>query len=285
MFSKFSYCIRPPHNSFHLQSLTESQSRICWLQLEEDDHNPGRFWLKFIAALRLHFPDVGKDILNSLVDHHSQPIGDAIKKLSHELQAQPIKIIFENMDYIDQQKWWQQDVQTWLYENENIHCVVMANQPATYQLTDAFSEEIEEISKNSKQKLSGWLQDQGEMLELLRLYLQEKDFELAGDLLEQYGENWLHEEIDSLELLFWLRELPSVLLTARPALCWLAALACKELGLTYLVNFYINAAENSLASFMRFSRVESEWRKIELNEAGLSIGRLMDQLEQLKIKN
>ncbi|HSM25409.1 MAG TPA: hypothetical protein VK856_11145 [Anaerolineaceae bacterium] len=333
-----------------LYSLTESLRSFCWLQLEEDDHEPGRFWMKFIASLRQHFPDSGKDILNSLIDHHSQPIEYTLKKLTQELQAQPITIIFENIDVVDQQKWWQKDVEAWLNENENVHWIGLFIQSSEQQLSDLVSSQPEQvlvalsswdmywidwlqslpieadwqplftemeqsgnliphtqelarpphkfykalqdssseekllIRTRYRQQLAEWLFRQGELLELLRLYLQNKDFELAGDLLERNGEAWLHQEIDSLELLFWLRELPSVLLTARPALCWLAALACKQLGLTFLTNYYINAAENSLASFMRFSRVEAEWRKIEVNEAGLSIGWLMDKLEQLKFK-
>jgi hypothetical protein len=85
-----------------------------------------------------------------------------------------------------------------------------------------------------------------------------------------------------LELLFWLREIPSVLLTARPVLCWLAAKSCQMLGLKFLVGYYCNSAENSLASFSRFTRDEEQWKGIEINEYGLTVGELLNKINQLK---
>ena len=131
-------------------------------------------------------------------------------------------------------------------------------------------------------QLAKWLLSKEEWLEGIRVLIALKEFEQAGDLIEKYGETWLSEGFDRLELLFWLRELPSVLLEARPQLCWLAAIACKDLQLKFLMNYYIHHAENTLTSFLRFSRNQPQWKQIEINQTGLKVGSLLDKLTKLK---
>lgn len=131
-------------------------------------------------------------------------------------------------------------------------------------------------------QLAKWLLSKEEWLEGIRVLIALKEFEQAGDLIEKYGETWLSEGFDRLELLFWLRELPSVLLEARPQLCWLAAIACKDLQLKFLMNYYIHHAENTLTSFLRFSRNQAQWKQIEINQTGLKVGSLLDKLTKLK---
>ena len=131
-------------------------------------------------------------------------------------------------------------------------------------------------------QLAKWLLSKEEWLEGIRVLIAVKEFEQAGDLLENYGEIWLSEGFNRLELLFWLRELPSVLLEARPQLCWLAATACKDLQLKLLMNYYIHHAENTLTSFLRFSRNQEQWKQIEINESGMKVGSMMEKLKKLK---
>lgn len=131
-------------------------------------------------------------------------------------------------------------------------------------------------------QLAKWLLSKEEWLEGIRVLIAVKEFEQAGDLLENYGEIWLSEGFDRLELLFWLRELPSVLLEAKPHLCWLAATACKDLQLKLLMNYYIHHAENTLTSFLRFSRNQEQWKQLEINESGMKVGSMMEKLKKLK---
>ena len=144
------------------------------------------------------------------------------------------------------------------------------------------SVELEEQA-TLQSELVSWLFSNNEWLEGIRILIQSKEFENAGDILEKYGEGWLEQGFEPLEMLFWLRELPSVLLESRPVLCWLAAKACKEMNLKFLMSYYINHAENSLTSLARFSRNQDEWLQIEINEDGLKIGSVMEKLNLLKI--
>lgn len=131
-------------------------------------------------------------------------------------------------------------------------------------------------------QLVKWLISKEEWLEGIRVLIALKEFEQAGDILENYGETWLSEGFNRLELLFWLRELPSVLLEARPQLCWLAATACKDVQLKFLMNYYIHHAENTLSSLLRFSRNQDQWKQIEINESGMNVGSMMEKLTKLK---
>jgi hypothetical protein len=49
-----------------------------------------------------------------------------------------------------------------------------------------------------------------------------------------------------------------------------------------LVNYYSNAAEHSLSSLSRFSRNQDEWFSIEINEGGMTVGELLEKINQLK---
>ncbi|PKO13945.1 MAG: hypothetical protein CVU39_16320 [Chloroflexi bacterium HGW-Chloroflexi-10] len=126
-----------------------------------------------------------------------------------------------------------------------------------------------------------WLAEEGEWLESIRLHLLLKNFEKAGDLFEQFGEGWLKQGLPLLELLFWLRELPSVLLSARPILGWLAAYCCHLLGLTTLQTYYKNAAENQLIALSHFCRNDTQWRTLTINEQGWSVQTVLDRLNIL----
>ncbi len=141
------------------------------------------------------------------------------------------------------------------------------------------------LTTRDQSAFTDWLAEKGEYLEQIRWMLRQKEFELAGELLEQKGESWLQQGIDPLELLFWLHEMPSVLLGAKPVLSWLAAHVCNELRLSFRVNYYCNAAENSLASFTHFTHDEKQWLEMEVNEAGLTVGDLMKRIKILRANN
>lgn len=254
----------------HLQS---DDVPCVWIQLEKDDQDPGRFWIKLIAGLRKVLPDIGKEILNMLIDHHSQPIPDALEKLTLEFEYQKVVLVCMNIDFISDLLWWHQ-IEKWLsHQDEKISWIGLMQEDFSQQET-----------KESKQSLSyGQLSDKNEWLEVLRILLSQKEFEQAGEVLEERGETWLENGFDPLEFLFWLREIPSVLLNARPVLCWLGAKACHSLELPFLVNYYSNAVEHSLSSLTRFSRNPDEWLKIEINERGVTVGKLLDKINLLKL--
>ena len=309
MFSKFQYNINKPvhsdRNALHLEELPvpeigeitqmdqnqmnalqreliSIETPIVWLVLDIGDHDSGRFWLKFVAGLRKIKPEIGKDILSGLIDHHSHPLPTTLDKLTQELSDLRIQLVFENIQFLSALPWWDA-VENWLKNASNsIHWIGI-------QTSSAAGESALESLNLPEGTLAALptgdvarLIENDEWLEVLRIYIFQKEFEEAGDILEQKAENWLQQGFDPLELLFWLREIPSVLLNARPILCWLAAKACKQLGLPFLVNYYINVAENSLASFSRFSRDPEQWSMIELNESGVTIGDLNNKLGQLK---
>ncbi len=308
MFSKFQFTINKPvqsdRNVLHpqksglengeitpldqnqlnaLQSeLKFRETPIVWLVLDIEDHDPGRFWLKFVAGLRKIKPGIGKDILSGLIDHHSHPLPTTLDKLTQELDDLKIQLVFENIQFLSALPWWDA-VENWLKNaNNSLHWIgVQTNTADGESALESLNLPEGTIAAINNWDVV-WLTENGEWLEVLRIYLYQKEFEEAGDILEQKAENWLQQGFDPLELLFWLREMPSVLLNARPILCWLAAKASKQLDLPFLVNYYINVAENSLASFSRFSRDPKQWLTIELNEAGVTIGDLNNKLGQLK---
>ncbi len=243
-----------------------------WIQLEKEDHDPGRFWLKFIAGLRKVIPDIGREILNTLIDHHSQPLPDALEKLTLEFETQKVVLVFMNIDFTSNLSWWQQ-VEKWLgLQKENVRWIGLKGLDFSQQ----------NATKSNFQYSFDQLADKNEWLEVLRMLLSQKEFEQAGEIIEEHGETWLEYGFDPLELLFWLREIPGVLLNARPVLCWLGAKACHSLELPFLVNYYSNAAEHSLSSLTRFSRNPDEWLQIEINERGVTIGELLDKINLLK---
>ncbi|MDO9086180.1 MAG: hypothetical protein Q7U53_08235 [Anaerolineaceae bacterium] len=326
-----------------VSSVSSTSNKVVWIQLEADDQDPGRFWMKLIAGLRKIFPDIGKEILSSLIDHHSQPLPSGLEALESEI-GEKVILILDEIQWITEQSWWNV-TKTWLDRNhEKIKWIgLQSSKPKNnsslnptaksdevlnllgfwdvywiewLQLTQPqidWQIEIQRLDQIitgidadkiffihpryfsklnlhdnkqwrflSLQHLSDWLITRDEWLESLRINLAIKEFETAGDLLEKYAEAWMEQKHDPLELLFWLREIPGVLLTSQPILCTLAAIACKKLALPFLVNYYCNAAEHSLASLSRFSRDEEHWKLIEIDEQGLTIGQLLEKIENLK---
>ena len=312
MFSYFQYTIdKPVHsgpNLMHPQELSipgngeitpmdhnhlnasqkELKSRetpIVWLVLESEDHDPGRFWLKFVAGFRKIKPGVGKDILSGLIDHHSHPLPASLDKLTQEWDELKAQLVFENIQFLNALPWWKA-VENWLKNaSNNIYWIGIQTSTQAGESAHKAPNLPEETQAAITNQDVTWLTENGEWLEVLRIYLYQKEFEEAGDILEQKAESWLQQGFDPLELLFWLREIPSVLLNARPILCWLAAKACQIINLRFLVNYYSNAVEHSLVSLSRFSRNEEQWKQIEMNDHGLTVGELLSKINQLKALN
>jgi hypothetical protein len=272
MFSSFQ-------NSIQCTSLSLDGQKTIYVKLEESDQDPGRFWLKLIASLRILHLGNGKEVLDRLVDNHSFPTAGSLNIFAKDLKNQRLTLVVDKIEFVSSQPWWQK-TRSWL---NDAGLIVENNQAGS----DLYSTAVQitddnQPSKPDMENLEEWLNTTGEWLQGLRWYLEQKEFEEAGDILEQYAEEWLNEGFDPLELLFWLREIPSVLLTARPVLCWLAVKSCHMLGLKFLVGYYCNAAENSLASFSRFTRDEEQWKGIEINDHGLTVGELLVNINQLK---
>lgn len=262
-----------------LAEIHTGELNCVWINLDSDDQDPGRFWLKLVAGLRKFYPEVGKDLISSLIDHHSQPTKPTISKLSQELAQQEIWFVFENTQFLSRHVWWT-FVQEWL--NQNLQMKWIGIQTDHLDSPGSGKGSLDEVKSDQFENLSMRLMDKQEWLEYLRLLLAKKEFELAGELLEEKGETWLENDFDPLEFLFWLREIPSVLLNARPILCWLGAKVCHSLELPFLVNYYSNAAEHSLSSFSRFSRNENEWLRIEIDEHGVTVGDIFEKIKLLK---
>jgi len=251
----------------------------AWITLDTDDHDPGRFWLKFVAGLRKFLPDVGKELIGSLLDHHSQPFNPVLETLSQELDQKEFLVVLENVHFLSRQTWWK-FVQEWL--NQSLSQKWIGLQTVNQDNNIPPGNGLDGVNADQFASLSTRLVDDQEWLDYLHILLSQKEFELAGELLEENGEIWLENGFDPLEFLFWLREIPSVLLNARPILCFLGAKACHSLDLSLLVSYYSNAAEHSLSSLSRFSKSPDEWLKIEINEKGMTVGFLLDKIKQLK---
>lgn len=271
MYSYFQYTIG------QLNGLAGHENDLI-LRLDVSDKHPGSFWFKLIAGLRIHYPDVGKDVLNCLLDNHSIPTANSIKNLLNDLKGQQIHLMLMNKELVSNQPWWQQ-TQSWL-QNEGWMVDEMPNEyDVVHQMDQTEANQPVNLEFDD---LSEWMKTTGEWLEGLRWCLQQKEFEKAGDILEQNAELWLQDGFDPLELLYWLREIPSVLLNARPVLCWLGVKACHALQLPFLVNYYSHAAEHSLNSLSRLSRNPDEWLNIEINENGVTVGALLQKINLLK---
>lgn len=243
-----------------------------WITLDKDDQEPGRFWIKWIAATRKIVPGVGKDILNSLIDHHSKPLPESLKKFSQELGKHKLVVVMMNIQFLLGSAWWQ-SMKEWLdQQRETLHWMGVEMQEGG---NDSGMNSSDILALNACSEQNEWL------LELEWLVAQ-KEYERAGDILENLAESWLDDGLDALELLFWLREIPGVLLTSRPVLCWLAGNCSYQLQLPLLVNYYSNAAEHSLRSLSRFSRNSEQWLHIEINENGETVGALLEKLERIK---
>lgn len=336
--------ITPIERQALLKQLSIRNQPVVWVCLEDEDHDPGRFWLKFVSSVRKFVPNSGEELLAGLVDHHAQPLFSSVKKVINLLQQNDMVLVLENYNYIQAVSWWQSTLEWVAKQNLPFQWIGFDHQlleinPEQNITSEASSllltwdvlwfdwlrsksvstikEFTEKLDKqglisfksekysipihgwsnlfDSKTKtkesseqaaflseLVSWLFSNNEWLEGIRILIQLKEFEKAGDILEINGESWLEQGFEPLEMLFWLRELPSVLLESRPVLCWLAAKACKELNLKFLMSYYINHAENSLTSLTRFSRNQDEWLQIEINEDGLKIGTLLEKLNLLK---
>lgn len=130
--------------------------------------------------------------------------------------------------------------------------------------------------------MTDWLVEQGEWLEAFRWLLFIKAFEAAGELLETYALPWLTRGGDALTLLFWLRELPSVLLSARPLPAYLAAKATFQLGLKMQTQFYLTNVEHNLEAMARFSRSPQQLTQLEITDGGLTYQQMADLVLDLK---
>ena len=138
------------------------------------------------------------------------------------------------------------------------------------------------VLQQQQSRLTDWLQDQGEWLEAIRMRLISKDFENAGDQLEKHGQNWLDDGADPLEVLFWLKEIPGVLMTSRPGLCLLAAQAANKIKLNLHTSYYLNALENHLFSLRRYSKNEAQWHTMELDEKGTTVQSMLEKIQQMR---
>jgi hypothetical protein len=142
---------------------------------------------------------------------------------------------------------------------------------------DAFPQIAQQI-----RRLSAWLLGQGQWLESFRCLLFVKDFEQAGELFSEYAPGWLVCEANALEVLFWLKEMPGVLLTSHTGLCLLAAQAASQLGWNLQTSYYLNAAENELFALQRLSRNEKLWRAMALDENGSTVQHRLDQIQSIR---
>ncbi len=336
--------IMPKERQALLKQLSIHNKPVVWVCLEEEDHDPGRFWLKLVSSVRKFVPNNGEELLAGLIDHHAQPLFSSVKKVIDSLHQNDLLLVLENFNYIQAASWWQSTLESiternlsfqWIGIDYHLYETDLAQnldsktrsllltwdvlwfdwlRSKSLSTIKEFTEKLDKqglISFKSEEysipihgwsklfdsktktkesseqaaflsELVSWLFSNNEWLEGIRILIQLKEFEKAGDILEKYGEVWLEQGFEKLEMLFWLRELPSVLLESRPALCWLAANVCKELNLKFLMSYYINHAENSLTSLTRISRNQDEWLQIEINEDGLKIGTLLEKLNILK---
>jgi len=132
-------------------------------------------------------------------------------------------------------------------------------------------------------RMVDWLQDQGQWLEATRLMLTIKEFEQASDILQEKGEDWLAKGADPLEVLFWLKELPGILLTSKPGLCIQAAQSASKLGFDFQVSYFLGTAENNLYALQRFSKNDKLWREMVLDENGSTVQGYLDQISKIRI--
>ena len=131
-------------------------------------------------------------------------------------------------------------------------------------------------------EMAAWLDNADEGLESIRFHLLVKDYELAADLFERKAVSWLNQGVDPLTILFWLKEMPGILLTSRTVLSWLVAVCSKQLGFSIQVKTYLDLAENNLMSLNRFTRSEEQWRTIPITEDGLTVGEMLQRIENLR---
>ena len=133
-------------------------------------------------------------------------------------------------------------------------------------------------------EMQAWLEQCGQWLQCVRFDLLLKDYEKAALRLEDHSDWWSRRagEVGAMEQLFWLRELPTVILPTKPLLCLQAASAAHQLGLGMQVSYYCNLASQHLYSLRRLARNEHEWLAMQVNEAGATIASLIEKIEILK---
>lgn len=73
--------------------------RTAWLSLDEQDSDPIRFWVHFIAALQTISSDIGKDILNVLQSPQSSSIDALLVSLINEIDTKSDDFIMVLDDY------------------------------------------------------------------------------------------------------------------------------------------------------------------------------------------
>ena len=137
---------------------------------------------------------------------------------------------------------------------------------------------------NRQEALAAWLAKQGELLEWIRFSLKAADFEGAAEIFERHAYSLVKNPQEALDVLFWLKEMPGILLTSRPILCWLAADCAAQHGLALQVKTFLDAAENNLMSLTRFSRSQDQWRSMVISENGVTVADLLERIEGLKSK-
>ena len=135
---------------------------------------------------------------------------------------------------------------------------------------------------NRIRTLATWLAQQGELLECIRFSLKTADFEGAAEIFEQHAYSLVKNPQKALNVLFWLKEMPGILLTSRPILCWLAADCAAQLGLALQVMTFLVAAENNLMSLTRFCRSQDQWRSMVISENGITVADLLERIGGLK---
>ena len=141
---------------------------------------------------------------------------------------------------------------------------------------------IEITLSTGQEALAAWLAKQGELLEWIRFSLKAADFEGAAEIFEQHAYSLVKNPQEALDVLFWLKEMPGILLTSRPILCWLAADCAAQLGLALQVKTFLVAAENNLMSLTRFSRSQDQWRSMVISENGITVADLLERIGGLK---
>ena len=183
--------------------------------------------------------------------------------------------IFQDLDLID----WAVEAGEIQFQSDNL---VMPSERLRYFLRDQAKLIDYDLMSEQIEKLAEGLLRKGEWLESFRWYLFIKNFETAGEILEEHGLKWLEKDDDPLTLLFWLRELPSVYLDTRPLPSFLAAKAAYKLGLYNHARQYLANVENNLAAMGRFSRNPAHFSSIPITDSGLDAGQLMIMVKQLK---
>src|SRR5690606_8389078 len=104
--------ITPKEKQDFLKQLSNRKEPVVWVCLEEEDHDPGRFWLKLVSSVRKFTPGAGEELLAGLVDHHAQPPFSSVKKIIDVMQQNDMLLVFENFNYVQSASWWQSTLES-----------------------------------------------------------------------------------------------------------------------------------------------------------------------------